>query len=79
MPDARDRLEYVARMTEQAAQRVLNATELASPLQERIHDGASELKAQWDAAAAGSFPRPSIAPWVPRPRPSWPRPAKTAA
>ncbi|MCP1572070.1 chemotaxis regulatin CheY-phosphate phosphatase CheZ [Herbaspirillum rubrisubalbicans] len=55
MPDARDRLEYVARMTEQAAQRVLNATELASPLQERIHDGASELKAQWDAASAGSF------------------------
>ncbi len=56
MPDARDRLEYVARMTEQAAQRVLNATELASPLQERINEGASELKAQWDAAAAaGSF------------------------
>ncbi|UWE18580.1 protein phosphatase CheZ [Herbaspirillum huttiense] len=55
MPDARDRLEYVARMTEQAAQRVLNATELASPLQERINEGASELKAQWDAAATGSF------------------------
>ena len=55
MPDARDRLEYVARMTEQAAQRVLNATELASPLQERINEGASELKAQWDAAAAGSL------------------------
>ncbi|KAF1047598.1 MAG: Protein phosphatase CheZ [Herbaspirillum frisingense] len=55
MPDARDRLEYVARMTEQAAQRVLNATELASPLQERIGDGAAELKAQWDAAGATSF------------------------
>ncbi|MBO9535862.1 MAG: protein phosphatase CheZ [Herbaspirillum sp.] len=55
MPDARDRLEYVARMTEQAAQRVLNATELASPLQERIKDGAAELKAQWDAAAASGF------------------------
>lgn len=55
MPDARDRLEYVARMTEQAAQRVLTATELASPLQERINDGAGELKAQWDAAGAGNF------------------------
>jgi len=55
MPDARDRLEYVARMTEQAAQRVLNATELASPLQERINDGAAELKAQWDAAGAARF------------------------
>ena len=32
IPDARDRLDYVARMTEQAAQRVLNATE-ASTLQ----------------------------------------------
>ncbi|MET3430822.1 chemotaxis protein CheZ [Herbaspirillum seropedicae] len=55
MPDARDRLEYVARMTEQAAQRVLNATELASPLQDRISEGAADLKAQWDAATAGSF------------------------
>lgn len=55
MPDARDRLEYVARMTEQAAQRVLNATELASPMQDRIGDGAAELKAQWDAAGSGSF------------------------
>lgn len=55
MPDARDRLEYVARMTEQAAQRVLNATELASPLQDRIGEGAGELKAQWDALNAGGF------------------------
>ncbi|MBP0596943.1 protein phosphatase CheZ [Herbaspirillum sp. LeCh32-8] len=55
MPDARDRLEYVARMTEQAAQRVLNATELASPMQDRISDGAADLKAQWDAAGSGSF------------------------
>lgn len=55
MPDARDRLEYVARMTEQAAQRVLNATELASPLQSRIGDGATELKAQWDAAGGAAF------------------------
>lgn len=55
MPDARDRLEYVARMTEQAAQRVLNATELASPLQQRISDGAGELKAQWDAAGSAAF------------------------
>ena len=34
IPDARDRLDYVARMTEQAAQRVLNATDAAGPLQE---------------------------------------------
>ena len=36
IPDARDRLDYVARMTEQAAQRVLNATEAAGPLQEQV-------------------------------------------
>jgi len=55
MPDARDRLEYVAHMTEQAAQRVLTATELASPLQDRIGEGAAELKAQWDAMGSAAF------------------------
>ena len=38
IPDARDRLDYVARMSEQAAQRVLNATDVAIPLQEKIAD-----------------------------------------
>jgi chemotaxis protein CheZ len=47
IPDARDRLDYVARMTEQAAQKVLNATEAASPLQERIAAGAKSLAQQW--------------------------------
>ena len=47
IPDARDRLDYVARMTEQAAQKVLNATEAASPLQERIGGGARSLAQQW--------------------------------
>ncbi|EJM98535.1 chemotaxis protein [Herbaspirillum sp. YR522] len=55
MPDARDRLEYVAHMTEQAAQRVLTATELASPLQDRIGEGAVELKSQWDAVTSAAF------------------------
>jgi chemotaxis protein CheZ len=55
IPDARDRLDYVARMTEQAAQKVLNATEAASPLQERIGGGARALARQWrDALAGGS-------------------------
>ena len=47
IPDARDRLDYVARMTEQAAQKVLNATEAASPLQERIAGGAKSLAQEW--------------------------------
>jgi chemotaxis protein CheZ len=55
IPDARDRLDYVARMTEQAAQRVLNATETAGPLQERIETGASGLTAEWEALQQGPF------------------------
>lgn len=47
IPDARDRLDYVARMTEQAAQRVLNATDAAEPLQNRIHADATALSADW--------------------------------
>lgn len=55
IPDARDRLDYVAKMTEQAAQRVLNATEAAGPLQSRIDAGAGELAMQWKAAMDGAF------------------------
>lgn len=47
IPDARDRLDYVAKMTEQAAQRVLAATETASPLQEKIQAGADDLAQEW--------------------------------
>lgn len=49
--NTRDRLMYVAKMTEQAAQRVLNATEAASPLQEAIEQGASGLLVEWQQAA----------------------------
>lgn len=47
IPDARDRLRYVANMTEQAANRVLNATEAAQPLQEQMSAEAKELDARW--------------------------------
>jgi chemotaxis protein CheZ len=49
IPDARDRLDYVARMSEQAAQKVLNATDAASPLQDRIDSSAQQLSAAWNA------------------------------
>ena len=52
--NTRDRLMYVAKMTEQAAQRVLNATDAASPLQEALERGAGELIAAWQAAPAGT-------------------------
>jgi len=47
IPDARDRLAYVARMTEQAAERVLNATDVAIPLQEELAAGATALQQRW--------------------------------
>jgi chemotaxis protein CheZ len=49
MPDARDRLKYIADLTAQAADRVLNATDMASPLQEELESGAALLAAKWDA------------------------------
>ena len=55
MPDARDRLEYVAMMTEKAAQRVLNATETAGPMQDRIGDGAATLATEWKTVTEGAF------------------------
>lgn len=47
IPDARDRLDYVARMTEQAANRVLNAAEEIQPLQEQMQSQARSLDARW--------------------------------
>lgn len=49
IPDARDRLDYVARLSEDAAQKVLNATDAAGPLQDRICTDARELSAAWQA------------------------------
>ena len=49
IPDARDRLNYVATTTERAAHRALNAVELAQPLQERLASNAKGLNQRWDA------------------------------
>lgn len=48
IPDARDRLDYVVKMTEQAAVRALNAIEVAQPIQEKLEQRASHLSGQWD-------------------------------
>lgn len=55
IPDARDRLDYVAKMTEQAAQRVLNATDAAGPLQDKIDIGAHKLATSWQTLLDGPF------------------------
>ncbi len=49
IPDARDRLDYVARLSEQAAQKVLNATDAAGPLQDSIERDAGQLQGAWQA------------------------------
>jgi chemotaxis protein CheZ len=48
IPDARDRLSYVANMTERAAHRALNAIDLAQPLQEGLATDAKALNKRWD-------------------------------
>lgn len=55
IPNARDRLDYVAKMTEQAAQKVLNATDAAMPLQDRIDAGANALAVEWSDSMLQSF------------------------
>lgn len=46
--DARERLNYVAAMTEKAAHRVLASIEVSKPMQERLQSDAQALDARWD-------------------------------
>lgn len=55
LPDAKDRLAYVANLTEQAACRVLNATDIAGPLVDDIQHGAQSLGARWDKVFANQL------------------------
>lgn len=55
LPDAKDRLAYVANLTEQAACRVLNATDIAGPVVDEIENEARSLGAQWDKLFANQL------------------------
>jgi chemotaxis protein CheZ len=55
IPDAKDRLAYVANLTEQAACRVLNATDIAMPIQERMEARRKELGERWDRLYANQL------------------------
>lgn len=55
LPDAKDRLAYVANLTEQAACRVLNATDVANPLIEEIESGAKVLSQRWEKLYANQL------------------------
>lgn len=49
IPDARDRLGYIAQMTERAAERALNAIDVAQPIQDGLASQAKALTKRWDA------------------------------
>ncbi len=47
IPDARDRLNHVISMTEQAARRTLSAIEETMPMSNRLGESATSLKGEW--------------------------------
>ncbi|MFA5082763.1 MAG: protein phosphatase CheZ [Hydrogenophilaceae bacterium] len=52
LPDNRDRLNYIAAMTAQAAEKTLNAAEAAKPIQESLGRTAGDLAGKWDRMLA---------------------------
>jgi chemotaxis protein CheZ len=60
VPDARDRLKYVATMTEQAAERVLTAIDIAKPLQEQLQADAAALDRRWERWFAAPIERDEV-------------------
>lgn len=55
LPDAKDRLAYIANLTEQAACRVLNATDIANPIQDQLENDSAALGKKWDALFANQM------------------------
>lgn len=49
LPDARDRLTYIARLTGEAAEKVLNAVDRARLVQEEMTSRAADLRTRWRA------------------------------
>ena len=52
LPDARNRLTYIARVTGEAAEKVLNAVDRARVVQEEMTVTANDLRRRWQAVAA---------------------------
>lgn len=53
--DAQGRLEYVASLTEQAANKVLNATDVGLPEQDMLGKNAKEIEGKWTQLFAGEL------------------------
>lgn len=54
-PDARQRLTYIAQMTEQAASRVLNAADIAKPIQDELIAKSEAMSKRWDKMFANQL------------------------
>jgi chemotaxis protein CheZ len=52
LPDARDRLAYIARVTGEAAEKVLNSVDRARTVQQELAGQAVSLRKRWQAVAA---------------------------
>lgn len=52
-PDARDRLTYIAKLTEKAADRALEAVEIGTSRQNELHANATAIGARWDKFFTG--------------------------
>jgi chemotaxis protein CheZ len=55
LPDARDRLNYIATLTGKAAERSLTAVERGQALQKDVGGEAAKLAQSWDALSAGKL------------------------
>lgn len=54
IPGARERLNYIATLTQESADKVLTATESAQPIMEKISINAEELNKQWEEVFSGN-------------------------
>ncbi len=55
IPDAKDRLGYIATLTANAAERVLNATDIAKPIQDDLQARADQLNQRWELLYANKL------------------------
>ncbi|BBF84577.1 chemotaxis response - phosphatase CheZ [Aquitalea magnusonii] len=55
IPDARDRLSYIASLTKSAADRVLNAIDVAQPLQDNLGSSSQTLSERWNLLYANQL------------------------
>ncbi len=55
IPDTRERLIYIAQMTEQAASKVLNAADIAKPVQDELMARSEAMSKRWDKMFANQL------------------------